>query len=106
METAPRLPEAAAAAPAWLPRLGAWLGEVVVVDSFHPFVVLGTLTAVAADCLLLADADLHDLRDTETTRELYVVKAARHGIQPNRGELLVRLDQVLAVAPLASVEAG
>ena len=90
----------------WADRLGDWLGEKVVVDCVPPFVALGTLVGVSGDSLELADADLHDLRDTDTTRELYVAKAARHGVEPNRGELLLRIDQILAVAPLASVESG
>ena len=67
---------------------------------------IGRLARAEDDLLEMHDADLHDLRDTDTTRELYVVKAARYGIQANRTILLVRLDDVLGVARLDDVVKG
>lgn len=87
-------------------RLGDWTGEVVVVDCRSPFVALGRLENVGSDFLELADADLHDLRDTDTNRELYVVKSARHGVAANRAHVILRLDEVVGVARLADVETG
>jgi hypothetical protein len=80
-----------------------WKGEVVVVDTRSTYVVLGTLRGQSGNCLLLEDADLHDLRDTQTNREHYVVQARRHGIRMNRKKVLVRLDEVVAVARLEDV---
>lgn len=84
-------------------RLEAWHDQIVVLDCESPFVILGTLVRAGDDFIELFDADVHDLRDSETSRELYVVSAARHGIQPNRAALLVRLDQVVAVSRLVDV---
>ncbi|MCH8244092.1 MAG: hypothetical protein IH897_16000 [Planctomycetes bacterium] len=52
---------------------------------------------------ILEDADVHDLRDTTTTRELYVVEAKRLGIHANRQRVLVRRDEVASLAALDDV---
>ena len=78
-------------------------GQPVVLDMATPFVCLGTLAGGDHRYLRLVDADIHDLRDTNTTRERYVLEAARHGIQPNRREAFVRRDEVVSLSPLAAV---
>jgi len=91
---------------AFTDRAARWIGEIVVVDFRSPMTAIGRLERVEDDLLELRDADLHDLRDTDTTRELYIVKTARYGVQVNRAELLVRIDDVLGVARLEDVVKG
>lgn len=78
-------------------------GREVVLDMASPYVVLGTLAGFGPHYLVLENADVHDLRDTTTTREMYVVKARRHGINANRQRLLVRHSDVIGVAALEDV---
>jgi hypothetical protein len=80
-----------------------FLGQVVVLDLRSPYVCLGTLAAVAAEYLDLRDADLHDLRDSKTPREDYVAAAQATGIKRNRMRVLVRRDEVVAIAKLEAV---
>ncbi|MFH5805496.1 hypothetical protein [Alienimonas sp. DA493] len=78
-------------------------GEAVVLDLAAPWVYLGTLKSWDAVHLVLAEADAHDLRDTATTREMYVLEAARHGVAPNRKRALVRRDAVVGLSRLRDV---
>ncbi|MGL4461509.1 MAG: hypothetical protein ACRC1K_05095 [Planctomycetia bacterium] len=87
-------------------RLAAWIGNEVVVDCVSPFVAVGRLARAGDDYLELVDADLHDLRDASTTRELYVVKTVRHGVAVNRKRLLFRMTEVVGVARLSDVVGG
>ena len=80
-----------------------FVGQKVVVDLRSPFVCLGTLQAVDEQYLDLRAADLHDLRDTVTTREIYVVDSKRTGIKRNRKRVLVVRGDVVAVSLLADV---
>ncbi len=84
-------------------RLADWIGEVVVIDCSHPYVAIGTLRGVTADFLELVDADMHDLRDSSTSRENYLVKTARHGVIPTRAVLIFRMEHVVGISPLAEV---
>ena len=79
------------------------VGEIVVIDMRSTFVCLGTLTKVAPDYLELRNADLHDLRDTDTTRELYVADSRATGIKRNRKRVLVLRAEMVAIARLEDI---
>lgn len=82
------------------------IGDKVVVDLRSRFVCLGTLERVDDQFLSLKHADLHDLRDTETTRENYVARARMTGIHRNRKHLLVVRSEVIAISKLVDVVTG
>jgi hypothetical protein len=76
------------------------IGQKIVVDLRSTYVCLGTLLRVDADFLELRNADLHDLRDTDTTRENYVAESYTTGIKRNRKRLLLARADIVAVARL------
>ena len=75
----------------------------IIVDASSPYVYIGTLIDFDAQYLVLKNVDVHDLRDTPTTRELYVVEARLHGNRPNRKQALVKLTEVVSISELADV---
>ncbi len=79
------------------------LGEVVVADLRSPYVCLGTLVQVNEHYLLFHNADLHDLRDSDTGRENYIAASRMTGIKRNRKQLLVVRSEVVAVTRLSDV---
>lgn len=88
------------------PLLARMMGQVVIVDLSSPYVCLGTLVGIDHDFLELDDADLHDFRDSQATREIYVYDSARLGIRRNRAKVLVRRDEVVAITRFADVAAS
>lgn len=80
-----------------------FIGKNVVIDVESMFVYLGRLHEVRDKTLILKQADAHDLRDSTTTREVYVRDARVHGIQPNRKTVYVRLEKVVGIALLDDV---
>lgn len=83
--------------------LDEFVNQKVVIDLTTPFVCLGKLTRYDDHFLELKNADLHDLRDTETSRENYVADSVSTGIKRNRKRLLLRRDQMVAIALLDDV---
>lgn len=81
----------------------ALMGETVVLDLSSRYVCLGRLVGNDETYLELRDADLHDLRDSTVTREVYVYDSRRLGIRRNRDRVLVRRDEVIAVARFEDV---
>jgi hypothetical protein len=79
------------------------IGEKVVIDLRSEFVCLGTLVRVDEHYAELKNADVHDLRDTDTTRENYVAESRATGVKRNRKRALVVLREMVAVARLADV---
>ena len=82
------------------------LNQEVVVDLRSPFVCLGTLLRIDEHFLELANADLHDLRDSSTNRENYVAAARSSGVLANRKKVLLNRSEVIAIARLQDVIAG
>jgi len=77
--------------------------QTVVVDVASPFVYLGTFRGVQSGYLILERADAHDLRDTVTNRERYVVDSRQHGVQPNRKRVWINLREVVAISRLDDI---
>jgi small nuclear ribonucleoprotein (snRNP)-like protein len=86
--------------------LDEWIGQTVVVDLRSPFVCLGTLQRVDDQFLELRDADLHDLRDSESSREHYVAASRTGGVMRNRKRVLLVRAEVVAITPLKDVIGG
>jgi hypothetical protein len=80
-----------------------FLNEKVVIDLRSPFVCLGTLVRLDEHWLELRNADLHDCRDTETSRENYVAASRATGIKRNRKRVLLVRAEVVAVARFEDV---
>ena len=83
--------------------LDEYLETKVVVDLVSPYVCLGWLTRCDEHFIEMKNADLHDLRDTETTRELYIADSVTTGIKRNRKRVLIRRSEVVAVSALDDV---
>jgi hypothetical protein len=78
-------------------------GREIVIDVAPPFVYLGKLTGYDEKYLVLEQADVHDLRDTTKSREIYVVDARRLGIRANREKVFVRIGEIVSVSALEDV---
>ena len=79
------------------------VGREVVIDAVSQYVYLGKLSGYDAKYVVLEQADVHDLRDTTTTRELYVIDSRRLGIRTNRERVLVRLEEIVSLSALDDV---
>ncbi|GIW72360.1 MAG: hypothetical protein KatS3mg102_1902 [Planctomycetota bacterium] len=83
--------------------LAGYLGAEVVLDLRAPMVVIGRLVEAGAEFFVLADADVHDMHDARSTKERYILEARKHGVRPNRAEVLVRAGEVIAISRLEDV---
>ena len=79
------------------------IGEKVVLDLRSEFVCLGTIVRVDEHFVEVKNADLHDLRDTDTTRENYTASSRDTGIKRNRRRLILLRSEIIAVARLDDV---
>ncbi len=82
------------------------VGQAVVLDLRSSYVCLGTLERIDPLFFVMVDADLHDFRDSSASREVYVYDSKRLGIRRNRARVLVRRDEVVAVARFADILAS
>jgi hypothetical protein len=83
--------------------LDEFVGKIVVLDLRSPFVCLGTLQRLDEMYLEVRNADFHDLRDTQTTRENYVAASRSTGVKRNRKRLMLLRSEVVAISGLEDV---
>lgn len=81
----------------WLEYL---VGQMVIVDMESPYVCLGRLEQINERYIVVADADLHDMRDSDTTRENYIAESIATGIKRNRKRVVILRNQVVAISRL------
>ena len=75
----------------------------VVLDVVSPFVFIGRVVGEDPHFIILENADAHDLRDSTTTREHYILDTRRHGIGANRRRVCVAKSQLVAISKLEDV---
>ncbi len=80
--------------------LASYRGRVVVLDLSGPFVVLGCLTGYDERYMELEQADVHDLRDCQNTREFYIADAVDSGVKVNRRRVLIPREQIVSISLL------
>lgn len=83
--------------------LAGLVGCQVVVDTDTGFVIVGTLEATGADYLSLTEVDVHDIRDSPVTKEVYALEAMKYGVRANRERTYVRTARVVCVSRLEDV---
>jgi len=83
--------------------LNDYIGQLIVIDLNSPYVCLGKLERVDEHFLVVRNADFHDLRDTDTSRENYVAASVASGIKRNRKRVLIRRAEIVAFSRLEDV---
>ena len=78
-------------------------GETVVVDTCTTHVYVGTFKEMTDRFLTLTDADVHDVAEGGSSKEMYALETRRHGIQKNRREVLIRNDVIMSLSKLDDV---
>jgi small nuclear ribonucleoprotein (snRNP)-like protein len=80
-----------------------FMGEDVVIDTRSSFVYIGRLVSADEGFIELAEVDVHDRAEGQSTNEKYILDAKKYGIKRNRHRVFVRLDHVLSISRLADV---
>ena len=84
-------------------RLSSYIGKQVVLDTRSDLVYIGTLKGVDGWFYVLTDVDVHDRRESSSTKDVYVIESKKYGIKKNRAEVLVRVSEVVSISRLDDV---
>ncbi len=83
----------------WTP----FLGQVVVLDTDALYLYIGTLDKICDHFVVLKDADVHDRRESPSTKEQYAMDAKRHGVKANRKEVQVKKALIVSFSRLDDI---
>ena len=77
-----------------------FLGTVVIADLDDLYLVIGTLAEAGPDHLLFLDADLHDHREANSTKEVYALESRQIGVRVNRTRVAIPRARLVAISRL------
>jgi len=80
-----------------------YLKQQIVLDTRSSWIYTGVLEEVTQHCAVLSGVDVHDNKDTATSKELYVLQSKTTGIKSNRQLVYVNLDYVVSFSRLEDV---
>lgn len=80
-----------------------FLKQEIVLDTRSSWVYAGVLEEVTDCCAVLSGVDVHDNKDTPTTKELYILQSRTTGIKSNRQSVYINLDYVVSFSRLEDV---
>lgn len=80
-----------------------FMGQKIVLDTRSSWVYIGVLESVSDSCAILVDVDVHDRKDSPTSKELYVLESKATGIKANRERVYVNLHYVVSFSTLEEV---
>ncbi len=80
-----------------------YFNKVIVLDTDSHWLYIGTLKAIEKDCYLMENVDAHDLRETITSRDNYLIGAKTHGLVINRKVVKVRKEKVIGISELEDI---
>ncbi len=81
-----------------------YLKQQLLVDTRSSFLYIGILEAVTEHCAVLSQVDVHDSKETITTKELYAIQSKTTGVKINRELVYINLDHVVSFSPLDAVK--
>ncbi|MCK5056964.1 MAG: hypothetical protein KAT34_09935 [Candidatus Aminicenantes bacterium] len=81
-----------------------YLKQKIVIDTRSSWVYLGLLERVLEGAVELSDVDVHENRDTSTTKEVYVLESSKAGVIPNRNKVYINLDYIVSFSLLSDVK--
>ena len=83
--------------------VGHLVGEDVVIDTDCSMTYIGRLVEWGEFFVTLADADVHDIAQGTSTKDMYAIEARKHGVQRNRRETIIRKARVISLSLLDDV---
>ena len=84
-------------------ELSQFLHKQVIVDTDSSYVYIGYLEGVGNDYLSLSKVDVHDVTDSDSTKEHYAHESRKVGERYNRQLTLVRLARVVSISKMDDV---
>ncbi len=80
--------------------LSPYVGKQVIADLDEFFLVLGTLREIGPDHLVFVDADVHDHRESNSTKEVYALESRTIGLRVNRTAVAIPRRRLVAISLL------
>jgi hypothetical protein len=76
----------------------------IVLDTNSSWTYIGTLEEVTDHCAILSEVDVHDNKDTPSSKEMYIWQSSTSGIKANRNRAFINLDFAVSFSLLEDIK--
>ena len=83
--------------------LSEYVSKIVVVDTDADIIYIGTLVDITETAVTMMEVDVHSMRDSVGTREVYIMETATYGVRANRKRISLMRSRVMSVSLLDDV---
>ena len=83
--------------------LESYVDHIVCADLKDGFVIYGTVDSYDAHAITFRDADFHDPREANSSKEVYAIETQSIGVRVNRKRCQVARNNVIAVCLLSEL---
>jgi len=80
-----------------------FLSKQIVVDVSGNFIYLGTLSKVQESWIELENVDIHDMLDSSSNKEAYIISAKITGIRANRRNISIDKDKIISISLFSDI---
>lgn len=81
-----------------------FIKQKIVVDTRSSWIYIGVLENVLEGALELSEVDVHENKDTASTKEVYVNESKKTGGIANRNRVFINMEFVVSFSPLDDVK--
>ncbi len=81
-----------------------FVGKKVVIDTDSPNIYLGVIESVNENSVVLVSVDVHDSKDTISTKDVYIMDTAQHGVRDNRKKVHLCLSRIVSISELDDIK--
>jgi len=78
-------------------------GQLVACDLADQYLLVGVLDQVGPQHLSFIDADLHDHREANSTKDVYLIETRKFGLRVNRKRVSIPRPLLLAISRLNDI---
>lgn len=79
-------------------------GQLVACDLADHYLIIGVLDQIGPQHLVFTDADLHDHREANSTKDMYLIETRKFGVRVNRKRVSIPRPLLLAISRLDDVQ--
>ncbi len=65
---------------------------------------MGVLEEIGKDFIVLSEVDVHDSKDTPTTKEIYLLDSRKTGIKSNREKVYINMKYIISFSPIEDIK--
>lgn len=78
-------------------------GQLVVCDLADHYLLVGVLDQVGPQHLAFIEADLHDHREANSTKDVYLIETRKFGVRVNRAKVSIPRPLLISISRLDDI---